>query len=151
MPPCTVLDSMVAITTVLPDGHRYPLLARVGTKLSEALAASQNGAVAASAALLSPKYGYEAHVRVAHDVPLAPRDEDEDRQLELLAEDIRPDSRLARCVQLVGSPQQQRGEMARHVGSEAARGVPDPWGSAQSLPFFPSHSPAPARSAAPSC
>jgi hypothetical protein len=88
---------MVAITTVLPDGHRYPLLARVGTKLSEALAASQNRAVAASAALLSPKYGHEAHVRVAHDVALAPRDEEEDRQLELLAEDVRPDSRLARC------------------------------------------------------
>ena len=89
---------MIAITTVLPDGHRHPLLARVGTKLSEALAASQNREVASTAALLSPKYGHEAHVRVAHDVPLPPREEEESRQLELLAEDVRPDSRLARCV-----------------------------------------------------
>ena len=91
---------MVALTVIAPDGHRVPLLARVGSKLSEALGTSVNPELAGAAPLLSPKHGHEAHVRVAHTMPLPELDADEARQLQLLAEGLHPDSRLASTIVL---------------------------------------------------
>lgn len=91
---------MVALTAVLPDGNRVPLLARVGQRLSDALGASTNPELASSAPVLSPKHGHEAHVRVAHNVPLPELSEEELRTLQMVAEAVRPDSRLASTLVL---------------------------------------------------
>lgn len=95
---------MVGLTVITPEGGRFPLLGRVGQRLSDALAASPYEAVSSAAPSLSPRHGHEAHVRVggeeAERVP--PRSDDEAARLPQLADDVRPDSRLASFVVLDG-------------------------------------------------
>ena len=91
---------MVALTVALPDGRRMPLLARVGQKLSEALGRSPNAELHASASFLSPKHGYEAHVRVAHTHELPALDEYAADELRSLADEVQADSRLASTLTL---------------------------------------------------
>lgn len=98
-----VTDSMIAITAVLPDGRRLPLLARTGVSLADALAGSPHAELAECAPALSPKHGHEAHVRVAHNHPLPPLDEHERDRLSSIADDVQADSRLASSLILDAS------------------------------------------------
>jgi hypothetical protein len=91
---------MVALTAVTPEGRRFPVFGRVGTSLASALAGCSYPAISSYVAVLSPRHGEEAHVRVAHEfLPrLAPLDEDGRDRLEEVADDVRDDSRLASTV-----------------------------------------------------
>jgi hypothetical protein len=91
---------MVALTAVTREGRRYPVFGRIGTTLAEALAGSTNPEVSGATAVLSPRHGAEAHVRVAHEFVgrLPPLDDDARDALESAADEVAPDSRLASTV-----------------------------------------------------
>ncbi len=95
-----MLDSTVALTAVLPDGRRLPLLGRVGQRLSDALARSAYEELSHAAPKLSPRHGHEAHVRVAHNHALPPLEENEQEELRTIADNVMPDSRLASTLTL---------------------------------------------------
>ena len=97
-------DSLVAFTAVTPEGRRYPVVGRIGTSLASALGGSSHAEVASHVGILSPRYGAEAHVRVAHEfMPrLPPLDEDAMDALNEIADDVRADSRLASTVRREG-------------------------------------------------
>ena len=93
---------MVAITAILPDGRRLPVLGRVGQTLAETLGSSACTELAARAPLLSPTYGHEAHVATVNvpQTALPPMNADARRQLAQVADGVRQDSRLASTLKL---------------------------------------------------
>jgi hypothetical protein len=95
-----VTDSLIALTAVLPDGHRLPLFGQLGRTLAHALANSPYTALSSAAPVLSPQYGPEAHVRVAHNHPLPELDENARDALLAVADGVKPDSRLASTLVL---------------------------------------------------
>jgi hypothetical protein len=91
---------MVALTAVTPEGRRFPVFGRIGQNLASALAGCAYPDISSHVAVLSPRHGEEAHVRVAHEFisRLAPLDEDGRDRLGEIADDVRDDSRLASTV-----------------------------------------------------
>jgi hypothetical protein len=91
---------MVALTAVTPEGRRFPVFGRIGQNLASALAGCAYPDISSHVAVLSPRHGEEAHVRVAHEFisRLAPLDEDGRDRLDEICDDVRDDSRLASTV-----------------------------------------------------